>query len=75
MTRGEVEAICKDTIERHPIFVLVRTLGNRLIWGTGSPAGVKSAPIGTIYVRLDGGAATTLYVKESGTSTGGWVAK
>lgn len=44
------------------------------IW-TGSPEGVVSAGIGTLYRRLDGGAGTTLYVKESGTGSTGWVAK
>ena len=45
------------------------------ISGTGSPEGVVAAPVGTIYIRLDGGADTTLYVKESGTGNTGWVAK
>jgi hypothetical protein len=31
--------------------------------------------IGSTFVRLDGGAATSLYVKESGTSNTGWVGK
>lgn len=47
------------------------------IWGgVGSPSttGV-GAPIGSIFLRSDGGALTTLYVKESGTSATGWVAK
>jgi hypothetical protein len=43
--------------------------------GTGSPEGVLTANVGTIYQRLDGGAGTTLYVKESGTGNTGWVAK
>lgn len=43
--------------------------------GTGSPAGVIAAPVGSVYQRLDGGAGSTLYVKESGTGTSGWVAK
>lgn len=43
--------------------------------GTGSPETVVSAPVGSIYQRLDGGANTTLYVKESGTAKVGWVAK
>jgi hypothetical protein len=34
-----------------------------------------SAPVGTIFLRTDGGTGTTLYVKESGTGTSGWVAK
>jgi hypothetical protein len=43
--------------------------------GTGSPEGVVTAPVGSLYLRSDGGAATTLYVKESGTGPTGWVAK
>ena len=44
--------------------------------GTGAPNGVVTASVGAIYMRLDGGAATTLYVKESGANTNtGWVAK
>lgn len=43
--------------------------------GSGSPAGAVSAPVGTLYLRTDGGAGTTLYVKESGTGSSGWVAK
>lgn len=43
--------------------------------GTGSPEGVVTASIGALYLRTDGGASTTLYVKESGSSSTGWVAK
>ena len=43
--------------------------------GTGSPEGVITATVGTLYRRTDGGANTTLYVKESGTGNTGWVAK
>ena len=43
--------------------------------GTGSPEGVVVAPVGSLYTRTDGGASTTLYVKESGTDETGWVAK
>ncbi len=43
--------------------------------GTGSPEGVVTAPVGSLYTRTDGGANTTLYVKESGTGSTGWVAK
>lgn len=44
--------------------------------GTGSPENVVTAHIGSVYLRTDGGASTTLYIKESGNllSTG-WVAK
>lgn len=43
--------------------------------GNGSPESVVIAPVGSIYSRLDGGASTVLYVKESGTGNTGWVAK
>jgi hypothetical protein len=43
--------------------------------GTGSPEGVVTARPGSIYLNKSGGASTTLYVKESGTSNTGWVAK
>jgi hypothetical protein len=43
--------------------------------GTGSPEAVVTAPIGSLYVNVSGGANTTLYVKESGTSNTGWVGK
>lgn len=43
--------------------------------GKGSPEGVVTAPVGKKYTRLDGGAGTTLYVKESGIGNVGWAAK
>lgn len=43
--------------------------------GAGTPEGVVAAPVGSLYTRTDGGAGTTLYVKESGTGNTGWVAK
>lgn len=43
--------------------------------GSNSPEGVVTAPVGSIFTRTNGGANTTLYVKESGTGNTGWVAK
>src|SRR3989338_3047813 len=43
--------------------------------GSGSPEAAKTAPVGSMYLRTDGGAGTTLYVKESGTGNTGWAAK
>jgi hypothetical protein len=47
------------------------------IWtsGAGTPLGNVAAPVGSLYTRTDGGAGTTLYVKESGTDASGWAAK
>lgn len=49
--------------------------GFRVFAGAGTPEGAVAAPVGSIYTRSDGGANTTLYVKESGTGNTGWVAK
>jgi len=47
------------------------------IWtsGTGSPEGVLTAVVGSLYTNTTGGAGTTLYVKQSGTGNTGWVGK
>lgn len=43
---------------------------------TGSPNGQVKANVGSLCHRTDGGAGTTLYVKESGNGTNtGWVGK
>lgn len=59
----EFQAFCRETHD----------LG--LLSGEGTPEGVITARVGTLYRRLDGGAGTTLYVKESGTGNTGWIAK
>lgn len=44
--------------------------------GTGTPEGVVIASPPAFFIRLDGGALTTIYSKESGTGTNtGWVGK
>lgn len=56
---------------------LVFTGDNSVVWrsGAGTPEGVVTAPVGSLFTRTDGGANTTLYVKESGAGNTGWVAK
>jgi len=50
--------------------------GATVIPGTGDPDTVVAAAVGSLFLRLDGGAGTSFYVKESGGSTSsGWVAK
>ena len=44
-------------------------------FGSGSPESSVTAPIGSIYMRSDGGANTSFYVKESGAGNTGWVGK
>ena len=43
--------------------------------GTDSPENVVTANVGSIYLRNNGAAGTSFYVKESGTGNTGWVAK
>jgi hypothetical protein len=43
--------------------------------GTGTPEGVVTAAIGSMFMRTDGGAGTSHYIKESGTGNTGWIAK
>lgn len=43
--------------------------------GSGSPEGVVTAPIGSLYSRTDGGLLTSLYVKQSETGNTGWAGK
>ena len=54
----------------------VNRLNGNLLTGTGDPNTQIAAPVGTLFLRTDGGAGTTLYVKESGGSSDlGWVGK
>lgn len=49
--------------------------GPLILSGSGTPESAVAAPIGSMFLRADGGAGTSLYVKESGTGNTGWVAK
>lgn len=48
--------------------------GPKWVSGAGTPEGVVTAPIGSMYSRTDGGANTSIYRKETGTGNTGWVA-
>lgn len=43
--------------------------------GNGSPEGAVAAPVGSIYLRLNGSTSTTLYVKTVGDDLNGWTPK
>lgn len=51
------------------------TTGPQQTFGAGTPEGNITAPVGSTYMRTDGGAGTAFYVKESGTGNTGWVGK
>jgi parallel beta-helix repeat protein len=46
-----------------------------ILFGKGSPEGVVPARVGSLYLRRNGAPGETLYIKESGVGTTGWVAK
>lgn len=44
-----------------------------VVTGAGNPEGQHAAPVGSIYMREEGGVGTCLYIKESGSGSTGWV--
>lgn len=68
---------CEAQIVRGDQFVFgtgALNTSRRLLTGAGSPESVVTAPIGSIYIRTDGGAGTSVYAKDSGAGNTGWVA-
>jgi hypothetical protein len=47
----------------------------QILSGSGSPEGVVSAPMGSLYLNTLGGANNTMWVKEVGSGSTGWTAK
>ena len=58
-----------------PGYVSVDGAAPQIHAGSGTPEGAVTAPVGSIFMRSDGGAGTSFYVKQSGTGNTGWVAK
>jgi hypothetical protein len=54
---------------------LVLLTGGTVIDETGTGAPGMNAGVGSVWRRTDGGAATSFYVKETGTGATGWVGK
>jgi len=56
------------------LFDLIPVDGEKVkfVSGYGTPESNIQAEIGSVYLRLDGGAGTTMYLKESGTGDTGW---
>lgn len=57
------------------LYVGLNATNQGIYWCTGTPEGSVTAPVGSMALRSDGGAGTTLYVKETGTGNTGWAAK
>jgi hypothetical protein len=69
-----------DTVDISWIKVAIgnnqHVIDNQMIFtSNGSPEGVITASPGALCLNLAGGATTSMYVKESGSSNTGWVAK
>lgn len=75
LTEDQVRAIVRREVLDGQAGALIRVLQGTIRRGAGTPEGAVTAPVGAVFVRSDGGASTTLYVKESGTGNTGWVAK
>lgn len=57
------------------LYIGSSTADRSITSGSGTPEGVVTAPVGSLFLRTDGAAATTLYVKTSGAGNTGWTAK
>jgi hypothetical protein len=73
------QSLLQIGVAKAQIYPAQFSLGNQslvsFLIGAGSPEGSVSASPGAICQRTNGGAATSLYVKETGTGNTGWVAK
>ena len=54
--------------------LVVGASGPKVLSGSGSPEGAVTAPVGSVFMRTDGGADTVAYWKTSGTGNSGWTA-
>lgn len=57
-----------------PGYISVSGSTVKVLAGSGTPEGVVTAPIGSIYQRTNGGTGTAAYIKETGAGNTGWVA-
>lgn len=55
------------------IFLGTGTAGSYLFAGTGSPEGVQTAAVSSVYLQTDGTNGATFWVKRTGTGNTGWV--
>jgi len=75
--------ICQDLSGNQIAMESTTANGERLRWtagptvtaGSGTPEGVVTAHPGSLFLRVDGGAGTCLYVKQSGSGNTGWTGK
>jgi hypothetical protein len=77
ITAGSPYTLTISTVPSGSVIVITSLTVGLANWitGFGSPNGVVTAPIGSVYTNLTGGSLSTLYVKESGSGNVGWIAK
>jgi uncharacterized protein with beta-barrel porin domain len=74
-TSGDVVAVLGNSVVGTSGKGVVLPGGISWTSGSGSPEGVVTAPVGSLYSRSDGGVLTSLYVKQSGSGNTGWAGK
>ena len=52
---------------------VIQYTSSKILSGTGTPEGTVTSPIGSLFLRSDGGYGTSLYVKENGAGNTGWI--
>lgn len=70
---GYVDMEMRDLIPFGQIHI--QATSAKIYGGTGTPEGIVTAQQGSIFARTNGGAGTSLYIKESGVGNTGWVGK
>ena len=75
-TQAGTTAITIDTtgtyLNSGKLYVGATTASPIIRTGTGTPLYVVKAPVGSLYLRTNGVADSTLYVKSTGTDSAGW---
>ncbi|MGM1896915.1 glycosyl hydrolase family 28-related protein [Bacillus cereus group sp. BceL078] len=64
-----------DCIDERDGSIFNSKLAIKRIFGSGSPEGIYNAPVGSEFIRSDGGPGTSRYIKESGVGNIGWIPK
>ena len=69
---GGVERWSYDASRIRTTIPVEFSTGPKVNAGSGSPESVVTAPTGSIWLRSDGGAGTSFYIKEAGAGSTGW---
>lgn len=71
--RNLASGLSELSLHNSTFYAMAGIVGSGAVYNcAGTPEGQIAARIGAMALRRDGGASTTLYVKESGTGSTGW---